>query len=134
MSLSGFRFLRRALTRRRMFDRTGFVARARRACRQLNKPDFFANLRSSRFGRWRWRFGGFNDRQRFFLDLRFWRFRRRRFNDDNGFAGRGFWRGRRWRGEFGGQLGVVQAELLFKVLGADLIERTGGDLGGGNAQ
>ncbi len=45
------------------FGRGGFVA-ARRACRQLNKPDFFANLRSSRFGRWRWRFGCFNDRRR----------------------------------------------------------------------
>ena len=33
VSLSGFRFLRRALTRRRKFDRTCFVASARRACR-----------------------------------------------------------------------------------------------------
>ena len=133
--------MRPALTQRWQFGRAGFVAPARlRACRQLNEPDFFADLRSRRFGRGRWRFGRFNRRWRsrlhlegFPLDLRFGRFRRR-FDDHDGFAGRGFWRRRRRGSKSGGKLGTVLAELLFEIFSADFIERTRRDPGGGNAQ
>jgi len=36
--------------------------------------------------------------------------------------------------KFGGEFGVIREQVIFEVLGGDLIERTGRDLGGGNAQ